>query len=99
MSALRLNERLCGGVMTAALDFIFRAMIAMRASVVRARPTITKFTGGPGGSSLGRIETVKVPLPILPATSVAVAVQILVVFCVTGGAVKVEPVKFPPSVH
>ena len=61
-------------------------------AVIRARAKATQFTfDRTCGMGFGRIETVKVPWPILPDTSVAVAVQILVVFCVTVGAVKVEP--------
>lgn len=50
-------------------------------------------------SGLGRIETVKVPLAVFPATSVAVAVQTLVVFSMTVGAVKVDLINVPPFVH
>lgn len=99
MSALRLNEKRREGIAVIALRFILRTKIIMSANAVRAKPTITKFKDDLHDSSVGHIKTVKVPLPIFPAISLAVAVQTLVVFCETAGAVKVVPVKLPPSVH
>lgn len=49
--------------------------------------------------TVGVMDTVSAALPTLPAASIAVAVQILVVFVVTAGAVKVESEKLPPFVH
>ena len=55
------------------------------------------FTGVVATGAL--IVTVKVLLPELPAASEAVAVQILVVWTVTAGAVNTLFAKAPPFVH
>jgi len=64
-------------------------------TVVGLKETVGAAVSGGGAV----IVTVKVPVPVFPAASLAVAVHMLVVFAVTSGAVKTLLMKLPPFVH